>query len=143
MSATDRKGKSSPVKVAKSALKALGILRGDILLVLGLLVLSAALGAAMLLLSPEPEYVVITVDGSEVARLPLDTDCVYSIGDTNTIEISGGSVRMIYASCTDELCIHMGSIKSGGQSIVCLPNKVVVSIVGGDDGGGSVDAYTY
>ncbi|MBQ9903031.1 MAG: NusG domain II-containing protein [Clostridia bacterium] len=111
----------------------LGIRRGDLLLALSLFLLSAALGGLFLLNIPAPEYVLIKKDGAEVARLPLGQDCRYSIGDGNIIEISGGSVRMTYADCPDRICVKTGSISRSGQSIICAPHKVTVTIIGKND----------
>lgn len=119
--------------------KSLGIKLGDIAVFGLLLALSAAIGIIMLICAPDPAYVVVTEDGNEVCRLPLDEDCIYHIGDKNTIEISNGTVRMIDADCPDKICIHTGRISDTGRAIVCLPNRVVVSISGGNS---PVDVYT-
>ena len=37
---------------------------------------------------------------------------------------------MIEADCHDSLCIYQGKISKVGQSLVCLPNKVMVEIKG-------------
>lgn len=47
-------------------------------------------------------------------------------GRRNMIQIQNGSVRMIEASCPDQLCLHQGDIDHPPQMIVCLPNQVVV-----------------
>ena len=114
-------------------IKALGIKRGDLILAAALLLMSAALGAVFALNQPEPKYVSIRVEGREITRIPIDMDCRYSIGEGNTIEISGGSVRMIYADCPDKICVKTGSISQSGQSIVCAPHKISVTIIGGNE----------
>lgn len=123
----------------KKTVKSLGIRPGDIIITAILFMLAAVTAIAISFLSPEPQYAVITADGTEIACLPLDTDCVYHIGETNTIEISGGQVRMTEADCPDKVCIHTGKISQSGQTIVCLPNRVVIFISGKNPG---VDAYT-
>ena len=65
---------------------------------------------------PSPEYVVIKSDGVETARLPLNEDCTYRIGDGNTIEISGGSVRMSFAP----------------QAILCVLTRILAKYGGKD-----------
>lgn len=127
------------MKKLKDLIKQFGIKSGDLVVALMLLLLSAAMGGIILIFSPVPNYAVITVNGSEICQLPLDRDCTYQIGKTNTIKISDGTVRMIEADCPDKICMHTGSISNRGQAIVCLPNKVVISISGGDS---STDAYT-
>lgn len=61
-----------------------------------------------------------------------------SLGD-NVIEIKDGKVHMKDAPCNNKVCIHQGWIDRG--AIVCLPNKVVVSI-GGDEVNGQYDAIS-
>lgn len=118
-------------------LSPLGITRGDLLLITGLLALCAASFFLIRGLLPAPQSVVVRVDGVEIARLPLDTDTVYEISDGNTIEISDGGVRMIAADCPNKVCMHTGRITRSGQSIVCAPHRVTVTIAGS----GSADAY--
>ncbi|MBP5553068.1 MAG: NusG domain II-containing protein [Spirochaetales bacterium] len=79
-------------------------------------------------------YVCVMVQNQEIARYSLAVDGVNDInGGTNTIEIKDGRVRMIEAICPNHLCIRQGWIRFGGQSIVCLPNKLSVIVLGTDD----------
>lgn len=84
---------------------------------------------------PKGNEVRIEVDGKLRYTLPLNADKTVEfsgvIGKT-TVEIKGGKVRMKEAPCTNKICIHEGWIESG--SIVCLPNKVIVTISGPQTG---------
>ena len=81
----------------------------------------------------EGSYVSVMIQNDEIARYSLSVDGIYAINDgTNTIEIKGGKVRMLEAQCPNRLCVHQGWIGFEGQSIVCLPNKVTVSVCGTD-----------
>jgi hypothetical protein len=51
---------------------------------------------------------------------------------TNVIEISNDGAKMISADCHDKICVKEGFKDKNGQTIVCLPNKVVVEIKGED-----------
>ena len=107
----------------------------DIALILFIL----AIGAVILLVTNNKKeqgaYVVVMVQNNEEARYSLAKDGIYTInGGTNTIEIKDGKVRMLEALCPNHLCIHQGWIRFEGQSIVCLPNKVTVSVHGTGDG---------
>ena len=113
-------------------------LLSDIALILVIL----AIGAVILLIThndrEQGAYVVVMVRDREIARYSMAINGVYDINDnngkTNRIEIKDGRVRMIEASCPNHLCIHQGWIRFEGQSIVCLPNKVTVTVRGTGDG---------
>ena len=71
----------------------------------------------------------VTVDGVEKGIFPLNQDDEISINNgTNTIVISDGEVDMIDADCPDHICVDHKPISKNGESIICLPNKVVVEI---------------
>lgn len=73
----------------------------------------------------------ITVDGETVATYSLFDDGTYVLnGGTNAIVIEGARVYMIHSECPDHTCERTGKIKYVGQSIICLPNKLSVTIVG-------------
>lgn len=44
------------------------------------------------------------------------------------IEVKGGKIRVRKADCPQHICMNMGWIEYAGQSIVCVPNKVVIEI---------------
>lgn len=77
------------------------------------------------------KYVLIEVNGKEYKRLPLEGNNKIKIKTkygNNTVEIKDGKVKMPESDCKDKICIHMKSISIPGQSIICLPNRIVVSI---------------
>lgn len=77
----------------------------------------------------------ISVAGEVIERYPLDQDAEAVIsgvdGGTNHFYIQDGQAWVDAASCPDHICVRMGKISREGQSIVCLPNQVVVEIVSG------------
>ena len=82
----------------------------------------------------EGSYVIVACNGEEVARYPLWGDVDYSLnGGTNHLEIKDGKVRMADANCPDKLCVKQGWVWYTGQCLTCLPNKINVTVVGGDD----------
>ena len=54
---------------------------------------------------------------------------------TNNIIIEDGHVSMAYSDCANQVCVDTGAIHLSGDSIVCLPNKVMVEITGGGKDG--------
>ncbi|MGI6069966.1 MAG: NusG domain II-containing protein [Blautia sp.] len=116
----------------------------DGILILAVLILAAAVWAALAFFSPGgKENVRITVDGQLYGEYPLWKDQRIPIGETNICEIKNGRVRMIWANCPDQLCIHQKELDEKGQgSIICLPNKVVIEVTdkAGTDTGNGPDA---
>ncbi len=81
--------------------------------------------------------VVITVDGAEIGSYPLGADTVIAIENadgiaTNTLTIKDGAAKMTEADCPDQYCVHQKKIRFEGETIVCLPNRVLVTVTGGD-----------
>ena len=48
-------------------------------------------------------------------------------------EVKNGKICLTNASCPDKLCEKTGYIGSSGQSIICVPNKITVTVVGSDE----------
>ena len=71
---------------------------------------------------------VISVSGEEYAVYSLSADRTVSIGDTNRLIIENGTVKMEWADCPDQICVSHRQISRDGESIICLPNQVVVTI---------------
>ena len=109
--------------------------KNDLILILAALLLAAALWGALAVFRSEGVYALVTVNGEEYGRYALDKDTQQSIisGEhSNLLAISEGGARISEADCPDKLCVNQGEIRYSGQSIICLPHKVVVEIVGGE-----------
>ena len=92
--------------------------------------------AVVLLTQKDGEMVTVEVSGEPVASFPLSEELTYVIdgknGGTNTLMIKDGYAWVSEASCPDGLCKNMGKIRNSSQSIICLPNEVVIRITGGE-----------
>ena len=75
----------------------------------------------------------VTVDGEVFGTYSLKKEQEVEINDTNRLIIEDGQVDMIEADCPDQICVEHISISKNKETIVCLPNKVIVEIVGGED----------
>ena len=107
----------------------------DTLLVIAVLLSALLLLLGLLLLPAHENTVQVTVDGKVVATLPLSTDAILvidGVGGQNTLDIRDGKVTVSAAGCPDEVCVQHQPISRAGQSILCLPHKVVITILGGD-----------
>lgn len=118
--------------------------RNDIILICTLLSVSVIFLIVLNVLNRQGDRAYVYTDGVKVYELPLSIDTSVEIegfnGSHNTLTVSGGYAYMSDATCPDKLCIHQGRINKTGQSIVCLPDRVVVKIEGKD--GSEYDAVT-
>src|SRR5690625_4168831 len=85
-------------------------------------------------------HVVVSADGEVVHEMELKNDHTREVyeyvddhGHENTVVREGQTVYMADANCTDFLCVQQGEITEVGGTIVCLPNRVLVEIVSGED----------
>ncbi len=89
------------------------------------------------IIKEEGADVVITIDGEFYKQVSLREDQEIKIsGDetaANILKIQDGKADMVEADCPDKLCVHQKSISKNGETIVCLPNKVVVEVKSGED----------
>ena len=104
------------------------------------MILAASLAAATVLLfllflllrgSDPGSLAVITVNGSEYGSYSLNQNqeiIVQLDQGSNTVVIEDGSVFMKDADCPDRYCVTKGRIYRTGDTIVCLPHRLVVEI---------------
>lgn len=77
---------------------------------------------------------IVKVDGKVVETHTLDqklTQHVVFEDGENIFEIVDGQVNMQTADCPDQICVNHKPISKTGETIVCLPHKLVLEIVGG------------
>ena len=102
-----------------------------------IIIVLAVIGAVMLgvsLLRPAADTVIVKVDGKIVASYQLSDSGTYiieGVNGTNTLAIENGQAYILEATCPDGLCVKTGHIHTSGQSIICLPNRVVIEITEG------------
>lgn len=78
----------------------------------------------------------IEQDG-KTKTVSLETDATFEI-ENATIAVKDGTICVSEASCPDRVCVNTGAISREGQSIVCVPNKIVITI----EGASKIDAIS-
>lgn len=110
-------------------------IKRDIILLLACLLFSAAAYFIInFAVKKEGAQAVIKVDGVVAETLELGKNASVTVdgyrGGKNTIVVDGKEVYMTDADCPDKLCEKTGRISRTGETIVCLPHRVVVEIQG-------------
>ena len=107
----------------------------DALVVLAVVLLALGLAARPFLAARTADAltVVVSIDGETVERMPLERyegGSYESRGYTVRVAAEGGAVRVAESDCPNQDCVHTGAISRAGQSIVCLPARVAVTLEG-------------
>ena len=111
----------------------------DALVVLAVVLLALGLAARPFLAARTADAltVVVSIDGETVERMPLERyegGSYESCGYTVRVAAEGGAVRVAESDCPNQDCVHTGAISRAGQSIVCLPARVAVTLEGASAG---------
>lgn len=106
--------------------------RNDVIFIAALLAVVAIVGACLYFFRGEGDTVTVAVDGKVIATYPLNVDRVEDIRTDkeglNRLVIRDGKAYVETASCPDGICAAHKPIHREGESIVCLPNKVVITV---------------
>ena len=109
--------------------------KNDLVLIVAILLVLAIAVVALFFLMQEGDTVVVLVDGEVWGEYALGEDQTVEIRtDTgyNLLVIQGGEASVREASCPDGICSSHRPVSREGESIICLPNRVVVEIRSGD-----------
>lgn len=103
----------------------------DVLIIVS--ILAAATGMYFLKgASAEASYAVITFDGRLADRIPLQTDGRYTYPQVPgmVFTVQDGAVSVTESSCRDGVCVRTGAVSHAGEAIICIPNKIAVTVEG-------------
>ncbi|MBR5746540.1 MAG: NusG domain II-containing protein [Clostridia bacterium] len=104
----------------------------DIALVIILLALCAAAYFAVSDSRTKGNSCEITVSGERFGVYSLAADRTVDVNGLCTVEIKDGKVRVASSSCANKTCVSHNPVNLGGEAIICLPNAVVVRVLGGE-----------
>ena len=79
----------------------------------------------------DADWVVVTLDGELYGVYPLSEDKVFTVETDkgyNVIVIEDRQVYIKEANCPDGYCMKQGKIRTGQESLVCLPHRLVVEV---------------
>lgn len=121
-------------------------MKWDILLLAGILLAALLIWMSSQLINHgRADSVFVLQDGEVIASYPLSEDrtAIISYGENeyNLLMISDEAVFVSDADCPDRLCVSQKAISRKGESIICLPHKLVIVIDSEEEG--EVDAIVY
>lgn len=86
--------------------------------------------------SSKNNYAIIKVDGKihkkiDLSNVKNNEEVNLNLPNgKNTLLIKNNSIQMYSANCNDALCVKQGNISKVGQTIICLPHKLIIEIKG-------------
>ena len=120
--------------------------KADVVFILILVGVVALAGLGLHLFRHPGDAVEVAVDGKVVATYPLTEDRTEDIRtgadqqQLNRLVIEGGKARVETATCPDGICAGHRPIRRQGESIICLPHRVVVTVISATDDGPDIVA---
>ena len=109
--------------------------KNDIILTASVLTVAVLAFFIISLTSRKGGYAEVKKDGKIIGKYPLSRDIEVEIENEvgyNLLVIKDGKAYITEADCPDKLCVRQGSAEKDGETIVCLPNKTVVTIRSGE-----------
>lgn len=126
------------LKTTSAAKNGRRLFRNDLIFIAALLVLVSVLGLCFYLSHGEGDKVVVTVDGKIFGSYSLSEDITVEIrtgaheSELNLLVIKDGKAYVETATCPDGICAGHKPISREGESIVCLPHRVVITVYAAD-----------
>ncbi len=102
----------------------------DVLLVVALVVLPVWVLVRRHSLPHEHRAVEVRLGNRLYGAYPLERDALIQVADKMTVEIRSGRVRVRESNCPKGICRHAGWRSTPGSTIICLPNRIVITITG-------------
>lgn len=109
-------------------------IRNDIILV-GVIILAALIAGSIYMLTRKPGgYAVVSINGNVYASYSLSEDITVELQTgsdgthRNILVIKDGKVFVSEADCRDGICVKHNPIETIGDTIVCLPNRLVIEV---------------
>ena len=118
------------------------ITKGDVCLIVSLLLLCLVLFVSSFQ-SSESRRAEIYVSGERVHSIALsEVSESYTVNENYCqLLIEKDGVSFIFSNCGDQLCVKKGKLKNQGDTMACVPEKVVVVIK--SDGKKQIDGVAY
>ncbi len=119
-------------------------IKRDVILIAALVLTGCIIAVCVMLFSGGGAAVEVRVDGNVIAVYSLNKDrtvTINGVGGSNVLVIKNGEACISEADCPDGLCVKTGNIKYKGQSVICLPHRVVIEIIAGADELSGADVF--
>lgn len=121
---------------------------GDVLVYIFIMLLTVGSFAGLYLMGSGTvsTFVTVELDGTVIGTYDMpqgdkSEQVRIDVGDGqyNLLTITSQGIFIEEANCPDQICVRWGKISKPGQTIVCLPHRLVISITGNQEGEAPLD----
>ena len=109
--------------------------RADKILIVALILVSAASYPVVKLVCPVTSFLAIEVGGERTTVVEMDdyrdVTVMGRLG-VSTIRIERDGARFVASPCADKTCVKSAPIKDAGEIAACVPNGVMIRVLGSD-----------
>ena len=102
------------------------------LIIIAVILLFGITAFILLSFKKDGRTALIYVDGKPVTEIKLNREQnkTFTVNEAEniTFEVSNGRIRVVSSDCPDKICCNTGFISKSGESIICMPNKMIVEI---------------
>lgn len=104
--------------------------KNDIIIISIIIIIAVVTLIAVNLLKKPGNSVVVTIDGEFYEAYDLNEDIEVELDTGNTLVIKDNQAYVSTSTCKDKVCVNHGRISSVGETIICLPHKLVIEVRG-------------
>ena len=105
--------------------------KSDFILIAAVVILAAAIFFIIEIKGTEGKKLIVTRDGEEIDTILLPANDSFRYEDEtgyNTVTVSGFKVNVTSADCKSQICVKHKYISKSGETICCVPHKLVIRI---------------
>ena len=121
------------------------ISRNDLILIATIAIVALCIYMFILINRTDGEnlYAEIRMNGITLQTVSLEEDKTFYLDEHPAIQfiIKDGRIAIYKSDCPDQICVRNGFLHLIGQSSVCLPNRLVLAIVGFAGDGDDIDVF--
>lgn len=74
------------------------------------------------------------IHNNEIVNKNNDNEYIVKGSESElTIIVNDNGIKVLDSGCSDKVCVNQGYISSSNRTITCLPNKIYIKLVGGEE----------
>lgn len=102
--------------------------KNDIIVVSIILVIAVFIFVFLNFSKEKGNAVVVTIDDKIYEIYDLNENITVELHTGNTLVIKDNEAYISKSTCKDKVCINHGRISAVGETIICLPHKLVIEV---------------